>query len=250
MSKAERERSARDRIKEQQAAERARDRRRRLLTYLAVGALAILAIGGGYLYSVSRTSTKEVAAEKLAPITISADGSAVMAQAGVDKPVLDVYEDFQCPACREYEQVTGQTIKNLASEGKVKVVYHPITIFTGEPTRGNSLRAAAAIRGVTDGAQWMAFHDKLYAEQPPESVEGFKLDDLVKWGKEVGVTAPGFAESVTSQKHAQEHVAYSEKILKTAGIQGTPTLKLNGVILENDQMTPEGLRRAVLDAAK
>lgn len=249
MGKSERERSARDRIKEQQAADRARDKRKRLITYVTVGAVALLAIGGGWFYAYSTSQAEEAAAGQLAPITAQEDGSIVMAKAGVTKPVLDVYEDFQCPACKEFESVSGGTIKNLAFEGKAKVVYHPLTIFSEEPTKGNSLRAGAASRCVPGGNQWMSYHDKLYQEQPSETVEGFKLPDLVAWGKEVGVTAPGFDTCVTQQQKAQTQLDYSSKTMQSAAIQGTPTVKLDGTALEGNQLGPEGLRAAVLDAA-
>ncbi|MEV0584900.1 thioredoxin domain-containing protein [Nonomuraea sp. NPDC050310] len=250
MGKADREKSARDRIKQQQAAERAREQRKRMITYVVGGAVAVLAVGAGYLYSVNRGSAEEAVTGPLAPITLAADGSVVMAKAGVEKPVVDVYEDFQCPACREFEKVDGPTFQNLAAEGKAKIVYHPVTIFGEEPTRGNSVRAAAAARCVPAGPQWLAFHNKLFEEQPPETVAGFKLEDLVQWGKDVGVTAPDFEQCVTSQKHAQAHLAYSDATLKSAAIEGTPTVKLNGTVLEGAQLSPEGLRQAVLDAAK
>ncbi|GAA4040649.1 DsbA family protein [Nonomuraea soli] len=250
MGKADREKSARDRIKQQQAEERAREKRKKIVTYVTAGVVALAAVGAGYWFNASRTQTEEAAAAALAPITVAADGSIVMAKQGVEKPVLDVYEDFQCPACREFESVSGQTFKNLAYEGKAKVVYHPLTIFSMEPTKGNSERAGAAAMCIPGGSQWMAFHDKLFEEQPPETVEGFKVDDMVGWGEEVGVTTPGFADCVRNQSKLAAHTAFSNAQLESAKIQGTPTIKLNGTQLEGNQLTPDGLRQAVQDAAK
>jgi protein-disulfide isomerase len=174
-----------------------------------------------------------------------------MAKAGVEKPVLDVYEDFQCPACKGLEETNGATIKNLAAEGKAKVVYHPITIFNTAPTRDNSVRAGAAARCVPGGTPWIKYHDRLFKEQPSETAEGFKINDLVAWGKEEGVTDPNFEKCVTSQEKAPAHIAYSTKILETQKLKGTPTLKLNGTELDEDvAFKPASLRQAVLDAAK
>ncbi|NUW31156.1 thioredoxin domain-containing protein [Nonomuraea sp. SMC257] len=251
MSKGERMKTAREKIKQQQAAERQREQRRRVVTYAAVGVVALAAIGGGWLYAASRSQSEEAAAGDQAPVTVQSDGSVVMAKAGVEKPVLDIYEDFQCPACKQLETVSGQTFKNLAAEGKAKVVYHPISIFQREPTRGNSLRAGAAARCVADGRQWLAFHDLLYKNQPSETVEGFKINDLVGWGKEAGVTSPDFEQCVTSQKHAQAQLSYADKVIKAQKIEGTPTVKLNGVDLEgNVAFTPQQLRDQVTKAAK
>ncbi|WP_043638784.1 DsbA family protein [Nonomuraea candida] len=242
--------SAREKIKAQQAAQAARDRRRRIVTYTTAGVVAVAAVGLGWWYAAS-ISRSEEATSALAPITVQADGSVVMAKPGVNAPVVDIYEDFQCPACKEAERVSGQTFKNLAAEGKAKVVYHPITIFSQEPTKSNSVRASNAVRCVADGKQWMALHDLLFENQPPESEEGFKVDQLKEWGKEAGVTDPGFDACVTSQKNADAHLAYSKKIGDEQKLTHTPTVKLNGTEIDNQVLfSPSQLRDEITEAAK
>ncbi|SEL27698.1 DsbA family protein [Nonomuraea pusilla] len=250
MSKGDRAKSAREKIKEQQAAERARAKRKRLVTYSTAGVVAVAAVGLGAWYAASSSKSEQAGAE-LAPVTVQSDGSVVMAKEGVTKPVVDIYEDFQCPACKEFERVSGQTLKNLAAEGKAKVVFHPITIFSMEPTKGNSVRAGNAARCVADGKQWIAFHDLLYKNQPSETAEGFKPDELVSWGKDAGVTAPDFEQCVKSEKHAQAQLSYSQKIGNEQKLEHTPTVKLNGKEIENNTIfLPQQLRDAVTKAAK
>ncbi|GAA3207817.1 DsbA family protein [Nonomuraea helvata] len=252
MNKAERTsaKTAREKIKEQQAAARARDKRKRLTTYVTAGVVAVAAVGLGWWYAASNSQPEEAAAA-LAPITVQADGSVVMAKQGVTAPVVDVYEDFQCPACKELERVSGQTFKNLAAEGKAKVVYHPITIFSQEPTKSNSVRAGSAARCIADGKQWMAFHDLLYQNQPSETEAGFTPDQLKNWGKEAGVTAQGFDQCVTSEKNADTQLSFSKKIIDAQKINHTPTVKLNGSEIDNSALfSPQELRQAITEAAK
>ncbi|MEV0592270.1 DsbA family protein [Nonomuraea cavernae] len=250
MGKGDRQKSARDKIREQQAADRKREQRKRLTTYVTVGVVALAAVGAGWLYAATRSQSEE-AGGALAPITVQSDGAVVMARQGVTKPVIDIYEDFQCPACKQLEEVSGPTFKNLAAEGKAKVVYHPITIFSQDPTRGNSIRAGAAARCVSDGKQWSAYHTLLFDNQPNEAVQGFKIDDLIAWGKDAGVTSPDFESCVTSQKYAQAQAAYSDKIAKEQKIEGTPTVKLDGRPLDNSvAFAPQQLRDQVTGASK
>ncbi|MEV6861680.1 thioredoxin domain-containing protein [Streptosporangium subroseum] len=250
MGKAARDQSARDRVKAQREEQRQKERMRRMVTIVAAVVVALAAVGAGW-WVAAKGSESEQATTAIAPITVAADGSVVMAKAGVEKPVLDVYEDFQCPACKALEETSGATIKNLAAEGKAKVVYHPITIFTTPVTRGNSVRAGAASRCVPGGTPWITYHDRLFKEQPSETAEGFKINDLVAWGKEAGVTAPNFEKCVTGQEKAPDHIAYSTKILDTQKLTGTPTLKLDGKELSQDvAFKPASLRQAILDAAK
>ncbi|MDA0636278.1 thioredoxin domain-containing protein [Nonomuraea sp. MCN248] len=250
MGKGDRAKSAREKIEQQRAADRVRERRKKLVTYVTAGAVALAAVGAGWWYAASR-SQSEQAGEALAPITVQPDGAVVMAKQGVERPVVDVYEDYQCPACRELERVSGPTLKNLAAEGLAKVVFHPITIFSQEPTKSNSVRAGAAARCVTEGAKWMTYHDLLFENQPSEAGEGFKLDDLVAWGEDAGITDPAFAECVTSQKYAQAQLAYSQKIGDEQKIEGTPTIKVNGTAIDNSvAFTPQELRQTITEAAK
>ncbi|MFD1937724.1 MULTISPECIES: DsbA family protein [Nonomuraea] len=254
MSKAQRQQSARDRIKAQRETEKKQEQRKRIATYISVGVVAAAAIGAGWLFAANQSQSEQASAN-LAPVTLQSDGTVAMGNAGVTAPVIDIYEDFQCPACKQLEETSGTTFKNLAAEGKAKVVYHPLTIFPPQMnrgiTRGNSVRAGAAARCVTDGKQWMAYHDKLFANQPDETVEGFKTAELVELGKEAGVTAPDFATCVTSQKHADAYVAASDKTIAANSLSGTPTVKLNGKKMDqNTAFVPSELRQAVLDAAK
>ncbi|MBX6382790.1 MAG: thioredoxin domain-containing protein [Microbispora sp.] len=218
---------------------------------MVVTIAVVVVIAAAFVVWSVRQGSSEKVAGGLAPVTVQQDGTVVMAQPGVTKPVVDVYEDFQCPACKQFEETSGSTLKNLAAEGKAKVVYHPITIFTQEPTRSNSLRAASAARCITDGSQWLAFHDELYKNQPQETVTGFTADELIKLGKAAGVTASGFDTCVRQERNVAAHQQFSAQTMSAQKLQGTPTIKLDGKELgNNDAFVPSALRDAVESAAR
>ncbi len=117
--------------------------------------------------------------------------SVTMARPGVTKPILDVYEDFQCPACRAFEKSDGAVIQQLADQGKVKVVYYPFTIFSGQPQLANSVRAWAAAKCAPPG-RWVKYHNALYANQPAQTTSGgFPVSQLIRLGKDVGIRSVG-----------------------------------------------------------
>ncbi|GGO02317.1 membrane protein [Microbispora rosea subsp. aerata] len=241
--------AARARIAAQREALRKQEQRKRITMIVTIAVVVVIA--AVFTVWTVRQGTSEEASGGSVPVTVEKDGTVVMAQPGVTAPVVDVFEDFQCPACKQFEEVSGPTLKNLATEGKAKIVFHPITIFSQEPTKGNSLRAASAARCVTDGQQWLAYHDKLYANQPSESVTGFTADELIKWGKEAGVTAPDFDNCVREQRNVAAHQEFSSKTMSTQKLGGTPTLKLNGKELDtNVAFVPSSLREAVESAGK
>ncbi|MBX6768322.1 MAG: thioredoxin domain-containing protein [Actinomadura rubrobrunea] len=250
MSKAARERSARERLAEQRKREQARRRQRRLLAIVlgaVVAVAAVVAVTVVVLDQRGKRDQKAVAyTGPQAPLTREADGSIVMAKPGVTKPVLEIFEDFQCPVCKEFEESTGKTVKQLAAEGKVKVVYRPFHLFgrQPDPIRSNSLRAAAAALCVPV-QQWLSYHDALYKFQPVEGKKGFAPDDLVAWGRDVGVTDPNFDECVTEQQKKSQVEAMTKYALDDRKVTGTPTVYLDGRKLENEIASGDALRQAV-----
>lgn len=242
-------RTARERLAEQRRAEAQRRKRNRTLG-IAGGALAVIVVVvlAVVLIQVNRSSSGGFDG-KVAPISKQADGTVVMAKKGVTAPVLDIYEDFQCPICHEFEKANDTTVKRLAAEGKAKVVYHPMTIFADQGqsknAHENSVRALNASMAAPAG-KWMAFHDKLYANQPDETqAGGFPNSQLVKLGKQAGITDPAFAKAVTNMTYQKKAEANTARILKS-GITGTPTLKLNGSELDLNSVMAD--KNALSDA--
>jgi protein-disulfide isomerase len=192
--------------------------------------------------------TSSAYAGPYAPVTLNADNSVTMAQPGVTKPVLDVYEDFQCPTCRTFEEASGGMIQRLADQGKVAVVYHPFTIFSAQPSLGNSIRAWAAAKCVPAG-RWVRYHNALYASQPAETAaDGFPVSLLVRLGKGIGITSRAFAQCVRSQQYAPQNPPLSNQIIN-AGVSDMPTVELNGKAIST-RLTPSALRKRIESAAQ
>jgi protein-disulfide isomerase len=168
-----------------------------------------------------------------------ADGSMVLGDRASDAPVLDVYEDFDCPVCKDMHAKVDGTIRKLAREGKVKIVFHQVTIFQDEPMRSNSIRAAAAARCVPE-ENWLAFRDELYAIQPaPHGVaSGFTVEELVKAARKAGASVDA---CVTSQSYAEEHLAETGKVK----LEGTPTVLLDGQTLGGEAFDPQAIESVI-----
>ena len=253
MSKAARERTARERLAEERKRQVARSRQRRLLA-VVLGAVAVVAVIVAVTVVVldqrgQRDQTATPYRGPQAPLTRQSDGSIAMAKAGVNAPVIEVFEDFQCPACKQFEENTGKTVKQLAAEGKAKVVYRPFHLFgeQPDPIKGNSLRSAAAALCVP-APQWLSYHDALFRFQPQEGSEGFSTEDLVAWGKDVGVTDPNFDKCVTDQQQKAKVDSMTTYALQTRQVNSTPTVFLDGRKLESELQDPAALQKAVADA--
>ncbi|MFC5753992.1 DsbA family protein [Actinomadura rugatobispora] len=176
------------------------------------------------------------------------DGSLTMVRPGVTSPVVEIYADFACPHCGTFDRMVDPMLKRLAVDGKAKVIYRPMVIFSKgmEPMHGNSLRAASAMRCLGDGARWLAYQDALYAHQPgSQYTRGYELADLVSYAAPLGVGDAAFRECVNEQRYASSVLATSGRYT-SEGVGGTPTVRVDGRALPTSALgSAEEIRRAI-----
>lgn len=157
---------------------------------------------------------------------------------------IDIYEDFQCPACRQFEDLSGQTLDQLVAAGQAKLVYHPVAILDRTSPDRYSTRSSAASACAAADNVFPQFAKLLYANQPEEGSAGLTAEQLTRLGEQAGA-GPGFAECVSSERYAGWTTALTDQASKD-GLSGTPTVKVDGRQVE--QPTPDALRAAVAAA--
>src|SRR5699024_8818482 len=98
-------------------------------------------------------------------------------------PELDLYVDFMCPACGQFEQVNGEDIAKAVSSGEVTAVYHPLG-FLNRMSQGTnySTRSATAFATVATEApdKAMDFLTELFAKQPEEGSKGLTDEKIAE----------------------------------------------------------------------
>ncbi|WP_017573552.1 DsbA family protein [Nocardiopsis halotolerans] len=183
-------RRSREKLREQREKEkRSAQRRKTLLVVGAAVVVVLLVVGIGYaILTADRRSGEYEGA--LAPTTLQQDGSVVMAREGVEAPVVEVYVDYQCPACRQFELLNSGVLKENAAQGEAIVHYRPVSIFAQQPVpvSSNSLRAGAAARAAADHDRFVQYTDILFQNQPTERTVGFTVDELKEWFAETDPT--------------------------------------------------------------
>ncbi|MCE7008204.1 DsbA family protein [Kibdelosporangium philippinense] len=258
------ERNARKR-KQEAAAQRAvaaarkakSDRNKVVITVVVVLVIAIAVVVGLLVTNSKKNEAADVQipVDKAASLEAKRDGAVVVVGKDTAKITVDVYEDFLCPYCKQFEQSSGQQLEQKIQDGTVRVRYHILTLLNNRSDPpGYSLDSANAALLAAEAGQFPAFHKSLFAAQPEEGARGYDKNQLIKLGQDVGITSPDFAAGVNAGKYNQiiedaYQAASNDPKLKQdfGGGQvgfGTPTILVNDKIV-NALNDPNWLNTAV-----
>jgi len=202
-------------------------------------AMVALVVVTGVVFSLFGQSDKTTASLsglegiKLKPAVTStidtANGSAISFDNGA-ATTIDIWEDSQCPVCKLFEDANGAYIESLIREKKANVRYHVLSFLGDE-----SVRAANASFCAADEGQYLDFQKAIYAVQSTVENSGFWSNEtLVEMGKKIGITSTKFEDCVTKGSKVDLVQANSESMSKF-GVQGTPTVFINGKKWERTQ---------------
>lgn len=219
------------------AARRATRRTRLLLgagAFVIVGLLvAIVAVAATSGPDNSPPTATGPSGTAAAPAPATTGGAIAIGRA--DAPVkVEIYLDYMCPFCGRFEKANSAEIDRLVQAGKVRVELYPLA-FLDRLSSGTrySTRAANAVATVADRApaSVLAFNTALFAGQPAEGTSGLSDDQLAAMA--VGVGVPRAVASAFTDRTFEPWIASATDAAVKAGITGTPTVKINGVLFED-----------------
>jgi protein-disulfide isomerase len=225
-----------------EAEQRRRDRRIRIVGGVAILAAVLLIVGLGYWGSRKSDSSASGTIVTDAKIPTGVLGASDTNAWGVpykttaNKPVLAIWEDFQCPVCGNFEKTMGSTVTKLADEGKVTLIRRPTTFLdegqaeTQGPNPNSSARAAAAWGCAIDAGKSEPYHNIVFANQPATEGDGWSDAQLMAFGSQVGITGDAFTafQKCYTDKVYPQWVTNSYQTFINDAIPGTPTAFLNG----------------------
>lgn len=152
-----------------------------------------------------------------------------------DAPVtVTVYEDFMCPYCGLFEQVSSDKLKEYADSGDVQVRYHVVSFLDDASTDDYSTRAANALAVVQDTAGAEAaveFHDALFANQPAEGGAGISDEQMIELAVEAGAEEDAIRGPIEDLAFEQ-YVINATSEWSERGFTGTPAVAVNGEKVE------------------
>jgi protein-disulfide isomerase len=212
--------------------QKAAERRRNLLVVGSVVVAMLLIVGVLFFISASRDGADEIDA---APAGGSEWGLTI---GDADAPHdLVIYEDFLCPYCGQLERAVGEDLNRLADEGKVQVEFRPYNLLQTDYSLA-AANAFAVVRDVAGVDVAKEFHDLLYADQPSESAEQPGTDWLLEKAVEAGAEEDAVKAGIEGLEQ-QEWVEGATQAATDAGVQGTPTILLDGKMFQDGRTMEE-----------
>jgi len=141
---------------------------------------------------------------------------------GIARQSMILFEDPQCPYCRQFEELNGALVTAALEAGDLVVEYRMRCFLGQESVRADNALALAAEAGHFDDLR-----KALFAAQPPEGTGGFTTRDLVRLGAQVGLTGSGYVSGVQDARY-EDWVLRQEGLYQVEDPQGTPAAWLNG----------------------
>jgi predicted DsbA family dithiol-disulfide isomerase len=144
---------------------------------------------------------------------------------------LVVFEDPQCPFCRQFEERSGQLLRAGWQAGNVAVEYRMRCFLGVESVRADNALALAAEENRFD-----ELREELFATQPEEGTGGFTTEDLLEIGRRVGLTGPDYVSGIQHGRY-EAWVLQVEDVFQHQDPQGTPAARLDGQPVDSRVLT-------------
>jgi len=222
-----------------------RERRRRTLMVGGVVAALVLIVVAGFLINRARDTSGDVNAD---PPGVGEHGLAI---GDADAPhTIVVYEDFLCPVCGQFEASTNEDLEQLAEDGKAYVEYRPFELLGRFGDYSKRSAAAFAVVMEKSGPEVAKeFHDLLFANQPPEEGPFPDDDELVALAVDAGAAEADVADDIKGGA-GEDWVDAATEAALDAGVNGTPTVLLDGKVFQEGRTWEEFAEELVAAASE
>ena len=262
-SKSTREKAAAARA-EQVSREKRRERTVRIFGAIGVVVVVVLIIGLAVVVPrLSGDSSADGGTPLPAPDSNAAVPTGVYGADGVapwgvpvgsapdTAPLLELWEDFQCPACGSLEELNGAGIQSLGTDGKVRLVWRPTAFLDNNLGNTSSAAAINAWGCAIDAGKTVEYHDAIFANQPTTEGEGYTTELFVSLAEQVGITGvplEQFNDCLTSNRYLG-WADNSTQAFYDAKVEGTPRGVLNGTPIDGAQLADQATLEKLIEEA-
>jgi protein-disulfide isomerase len=215
----------------QQAAARRAQKRRRIQLLVTGGMVAVIAIIAIVIGLVVTRPTEWNAI----PATATTDERQFEVGAADARVTLEVFGDYQCPACKQWHE-TGQSsvVNNYIKQNKsVKMVFKQFPFLDANYSARESHVMVEGAYCAADQKRSIDFHDALYNNQRRGENTGFWTNDRVKeLAGQLKLDTNAFNQCMDSGKYRQR--ANQDAVeARQRGVSSTPSFFVNGQLIQN-----------------
>ncbi|GAA2182187.1 hypothetical protein GCM10009785_20280 [Brooklawnia cerclae] len=233
--------SRREQLRAQQLAEAKSARTRRIVTAAAiVVAVAIVVTVCVVLWQNHQTQKRQEElqsqADQIVPASANADqnGILVTGTASDATPLVQVYEDFQCPGCAQASAYVEPNLESLAEKGELRIEYH--VLHGLDTSLGTTYSQKAAIAG-SCAAEYGSFSDYatlVYANQPEQEGDGWTDEQLREtFAEQSGMTGQALTDfQACFDGNATSDFVDAMQNSRPDIVTATPSFVVNGQLVE------------------
>ena len=191
--------------------------------FIAIFALLLLASCGNNTTSTQSGATMDstMKIEDKAPIGKTDDGAITY---GNGATRIQIFADFQCPACQVNDQLAGPVFDELAEAGKITIEYRQFPLTNIHP---NAFADANAALCSADQNAYRQFKHELYDLERKGKGRKVSHSDYIAIAKNLGLDEAKFSDCVNNQNYKAQ-VESDMKFGQSLGVSGTPTYFLDG----------------------
>lgn len=209
--------------------------------WIVVGMVALVAVIGAVFTVMSNKSASNVA---LPPGVSKEDGYGVVFNPDA-KSTINIWEDFQCPSCKRFEEANGAKVYSLIDAGKTKVVFHTLS-FLGDESVIAGMGAGCA----ADQGRFLDYKNFMYTNQQKEFSGTWTKPYVISMASQIGLDETKFAACLNTDKY-RKWLTNVSAAGSDANVNGTPTVFINGNVMESDRegvnyYTAEGFNAQLL----
>ena len=189
------------------------------MRYLLLVSLLLLASCAASNNSTNTTANKPTATETRTVATPTY---------GTGKIQVEIFADFQCPACIAANDSLMPIFEEYAASGKLMITFRQFPLTS---IHKNAKWDAIAALCSAEGGKYMDYKKALYALEKSKASKTVTDSERVALAKWIGLDETKFAACLSTrafEKQVESDMALGE----SRGVNGTPTIFLDGIKLD------------------
>ena len=144
---------------------------------------------------------------------------------------VDEFADFQCPSCGNFARRTlPQLEEKYIKTGKIKFAFNHFAFIGDESTR-----AAEASECANDQGKFWEYAQTLYSNQAGENHGAFNDVKLEGFAQQLGLNMDAYKACMADRRYLAK-IQRSNQYAQSHGVTGTPTLFVNGVMVNGNSL--------------